>query len=95
VEDIGKLEAGERPTIFPSLSEADQTGRSTPGEQHQGDQSDPKPEILIDLLRQEYYSDGHLVFAGNLEARGVFDELKQAGILPKADDPNGLILWYN
>ena len=48
------------------------------------------PDTLIDLFRQEYRGAGHLAFAKELEATGLFDELEEAGVLPTMPDPNPL-----
>ena len=53
-----------------------------------GGRSESDPNTLIDLFRQEYRGTGHLAFAEELEATGLFDELEEAGVLPTVPDPN-------
>ena len=54
------------------------------------DRSELYPHILIEVFRLEYHGAGHLVFARNLEATGLLDELETAGVLPKVQDTDSL-----
>jgi hypothetical protein len=82
----------EQSQTWPELDLMAQIGRfgldGGAREENLSGRTEPDPNTLIDLFREEYHGAGHLAFAKQLEATGLFDELEQAGVLPTTPDPN-------